>query len=54
MGLRLAAAVAVSGLVLVGLPAWYFLASYGCGEGEDRLAEVMAGAAVLDTAPKGG
>ncbi|WP_232839097.1 hypothetical protein [Streptomyces triticisoli] len=53
VGLLLAAAVAVSGLLLVGLPALYFLTVYGCGEDEDRLAEVMAGAAVLDTAPEG-
>ncbi len=31
----------------------YFLSVYGCGEDEDRLAEVMAGAAMLDTAPEG-
>ncbi|MGX1885453.1 hypothetical protein [Streptomyces sp. NPDC055287] len=53
VGPRLAAVVAVSGLLLVGLPASYFLTVYGCGEEEDRLAEVMAGAAVLDAAPEG-
>ncbi|MER6530773.1 hypothetical protein [Streptomyces sp. NPDC001508] len=53
VGSRLAVVVAVSGLVLVGLPAVCFLAAYGCGEDEGRLADVMAGAAVLDTAPEG-
>ncbi|MGW1400494.1 hypothetical protein ACWCRF_17915 [Streptomyces sp. NPDC002405] len=52
-GYRLAAVVAVSGLLVVGLPVLYFLTTYGCGEDEDRLAGVMAGAAVLDTAPEG-
>ncbi|MCX2923075.1 hypothetical protein [Streptomyces sp. NEAU-W12] len=52
-GSRLAAAVAASGLLLVGLPAVYFLTAYGCGEGEDRLAEAMAHETVLDTAPDG-
>ncbi|MET7297072.1 hypothetical protein ABZS79_34105 [Streptomyces griseoloalbus] len=37
----------------MGLPALYFLTVYGCGEEEDRLAEVMAGEAVLDAAPEG-
>jgi hypothetical protein len=44
--------MAVSGLLLVGLPGLYFVTMYGCGEREDRLAEVMAEAAVLDTAPE--
>lgn len=41
------------GLVLAGLPAVYFLTAYGCGGDEDRIAEVMAGEAVLDSAPQG-
>ncbi|MEF9903409.1 hypothetical protein [Streptomyces sp. P9-A2] len=45
--------MAVAGLLLVGLPAVYFLTVYGCGEEEDRLAEAMAGEAVLGTPPKG-
>ncbi|MFD5473584.1 hypothetical protein [Streptomyces sp. NPDC127105] len=45
--------MAVLGLLVVGLPSVYFLTSYGCGADEDRLAEVMAGAAVLGTAPEG-
>ncbi|MFD3505347.1 hypothetical protein ACFWWT_44900 [Streptomyces sp. NPDC058676] len=53
VGSRLAVAVAASGLLLVGLPGLYFVTMYGCGEREDRLAEVMAGAAVLDMAPEG-
>jgi len=52
-GFLLAGIVAVSALVLVGLPALYFLTFYGCGEEEDRLAEVMAGEAVLDAGPEG-
>ncbi|WP_344602910.1 hypothetical protein [Streptomyces glaucus] len=52
-GVRLTAAVAVSGLLLLGLPALYFLAFYGCGEQEDQLAEVMAGETVLDAVPEG-
>jgi hypothetical protein len=52
-GARLTAVVAVSGLLLLGLPALYFLAGYGCGEKEDRLAEVMAAETVLDAAPEG-
>ncbi|MFC5850895.1 hypothetical protein ACFPZI_03285 [Streptomyces chlorus] len=43
----------VAGLLLVGLPAVYFLTAYGCGGEEDRLAEAMAGEAVLGTAPEG-
>ncbi|WP_405999594.1 hypothetical protein [Streptomyces sp. NBC_00829] len=53
VGTRPAAFVAFSGLLLVGLPALYFLTAYGCGEKEDRLAEVLARAAVLDAAPEG-
>ncbi|WP_225877166.1 hypothetical protein [Streptomyces resistomycificus] len=45
--------MAVSGLLLTGLPALYFLTVHGCGEGEDRLAEVLAGETVLDAAPEG-
>ncbi len=45
--------MAAPGLLLLGLPALYFLTAYGCGEEEDRLAEVMAGSAVLDAAPEG-
>ncbi|MFD7699441.1 hypothetical protein [Streptomyces caelestis] len=45
--------MAVSGLLLTGLPALYFLTVHGCGEEEDRLAEVMAGETVLDAAPDG-
>ncbi|MEU6676372.1 hypothetical protein [Streptomyces sp. NPDC046925] len=41
------------GLLLVGLPAACFLTSYGCGEEEDRLAEALAGEAVLDSVPEG-
>jgi hypothetical protein len=52
-GIRAAAVVAVSGLLLTGLPALYFLTVYGCGEEEDRLADVMAGETVLDAAPEG-
>ncbi len=52
-GIRAAAAVAVSGLLLAGLPALYFLTVHGCGEEEDRLAEVMSGETVLDAAPEG-
>lgn len=47
------AVVTVAGLLLVGLPAVYFLAVYGCGEEEDRLAAAMAGEAVLGAAPEG-
>ncbi|MFC5953612.1 hypothetical protein ACFP51_03625 [Streptomyces pratens] len=45
--------MAVAGLLLVGLPAVYFLAVYGCGEEEDRLAAAMADEPVLGTAPEG-
>ncbi|MET8112106.1 hypothetical protein [Streptomyces prasinus] len=47
------AVVAVAGLVLVGLPAVYFLAGYGCGEEEDRLAGAMAAETVLSAVPEG-
>ncbi|CAL9479679.1 hypothetical protein SUDANB58_03030 [Streptomyces sp. enrichment culture] len=53
MGVRLSAVVVVSGLLLLGLPALYFLTVYGCGEEEDRLAGVMAGERVLDAVPEG-
>ncbi|WP_437017798.1 hypothetical protein [Streptomyces sp. enrichment culture] len=49
----MSAVVVASGLLLSGLPALYFLAVYGCGEEEDRLAEVMAGEKVLDAVPEG-
>ncbi|MGW6056737.1 hypothetical protein [Streptomyces sp. NPDC055189] len=52
-GIRPAAVVVASGLLLVGLPVAYFLTTYGCGEEEDRLAEVLAGEAVLDSGPDG-
>lgn len=52
-GSRLAVALAASGTLVMGLPALSFVAGYGCGEGEDRLAEVMALEAVLGTAPEG-
>ncbi|MGY0066939.1 hypothetical protein ACWZEH_08910 [Streptomyces sp. QTS137] len=45
--------MAASGLLLVGLPAVYFLTAYGCGEEEDRLAEAMAHETVLGTSPDG-
>lgn len=38
---------------MVGLPAVYFLTTYGCGEAEDRLAEAMVHETVLGTAPEG-
>ncbi|MEU3144012.1 MULTISPECIES: hypothetical protein [unclassified Streptomyces] len=52
-GSGLAAAVAASGLLLVGLPSVYLLTAYGCGEGEDRPAEALADETVLGTAPDG-
>ncbi|MFF7146361.1 hypothetical protein [Streptomyces nodosus] len=54
VGALLTAAVAVSGLLLVGWPVVHFLTTYGCGEDEERLADLMTGAAgALDTAPEG-
>lgn len=38
---------------MVGLPAVYFLTTYGCGGAEDRLAEAMTDETVLGTAPEG-
>ncbi|MGW3678384.1 hypothetical protein [Streptomyces prasinus] len=52
-GTRASAVVAVAGLLMVGLPAVYFLTTYGCGGAEDRLAGAMAREAVLGTAPDG-
>ncbi len=53
MGILLAGLVAVPVVMLVGVPAGYFLFVYGCGEQEDRLAETMAGDPVLDAGPAG-
>ncbi|MFF8957921.1 hypothetical protein [Streptomyces sp. NPDC014894] len=40
-------------LLVVALPAGYFLVSYGCGDREDRLAAALAGDPVLDAVPDG-
>ncbi|MFF3939205.1 hypothetical protein [Streptomyces phaeofaciens] len=47
------AGVVGAGLLVVGWPVVSFLASYGCGDREDRLAEVVAGEAVLGDGLKG-